>query len=132
MAVGSAQRRQERKPRIEGQFSSADVEAALDLLHLVDMAWHDCFGPRELEMPAQVLDDVLLLAGGTSQTDPDLSIGCSGLPGHPNGCGPRACEEPVVHAYIRRRQPSHPLIGKRVRLCHRRTCSRGRVLAVLL
>jgi len=64
MAVGSAQRRQERKPRIEGQFSSAAVEAALDLLHLADMAWHDCFGPRELEMPAQVLDDVLLLAGG--------------------------------------------------------------------
>ncbi|GAB3899101.1 hypothetical protein ACFQ1S_03865 [Kibdelosporangium lantanae] len=64
MAVGSAQRRQERKPRIEGQFSSADVEAALDLLQLVDMAWHDCFGPRELEVPAQVLDDVLLLAEG--------------------------------------------------------------------
>jgi hypothetical protein len=62
--MGSAQRRQGRKPRIEAQFSSADVEAALDLLHLVDMAWHDCFGPRELEMPAQVLDDVLLLAAG--------------------------------------------------------------------
>ncbi len=64
MTVGSAQRRQERRPRIEGQFSSVDVEAALDLLHLADMAWHDCFGPRELELPTPVLDDVLLLAGG--------------------------------------------------------------------
>ena len=30
-------------PRIEARFSSADVEAALDLLHLADMAWHDCY-----------------------------------------------------------------------------------------
>jgi hypothetical protein len=64
MAIGNEHRRQARKPRIEAQFSSADVEAALDLLHLADMAWHDCFGPRELEMPSQVLDDVLLLAEG--------------------------------------------------------------------
>jgi len=64
MAVGSAQRRQERTPRIEAQFPSAHVEAALDLLHLADMAWHDCYGPRELEVPSQVLEDVLLLAEG--------------------------------------------------------------------
>ncbi|MFF1608775.1 hypothetical protein ACFVYA_13420 [Amycolatopsis sp. NPDC058278] len=64
MTVGSEQRRQARTPRIEAQFSSADVEAALDLLHLADMAWHDCCGPRELELPSQVLEDVLLLAQG--------------------------------------------------------------------
>ncbi len=40
------------------------AEAALDLLALTDMAWHDCYGPHELEMPAHVLDDVLLLAQG--------------------------------------------------------------------
>lgn len=40
------------------------VEAALDLLHLMDMAWHDCYGPQELEVPPAVLDDVLLLAEG--------------------------------------------------------------------
>jgi hypothetical protein len=28
------------------------------------MAWHDCYGPRELELPAAVLDDVLVLAHG--------------------------------------------------------------------
>jgi hypothetical protein len=61
MAIGSEQRRQARK-RIEALFASREVEAALDLLHLTDMAWHDCYGPRELEIPPQVLDDMLLLA----------------------------------------------------------------------
>jgi hypothetical protein len=41
-----------------------DVEAALDLLYLGDLAWHDCYGPQDLEIPADVLDDVLLLATG--------------------------------------------------------------------
>lgn len=40
------------------------MEAALDLLHLVDTAWHDCYGPRDLALPDRVLDDVLLLADG--------------------------------------------------------------------
>lgn len=65
MAIGSEQRRQERKPHIEELFASGEVEAALDLLHLADMAWHDCYGPRDLEMPPRVLDDVLLLAQGS-------------------------------------------------------------------
>jgi hypothetical protein len=65
MAVGGEQRRAARKPRIDARFPSAEVEAALDLLHLVDMAWHDCFGPSELEIPSKVLDDVLLLADGS-------------------------------------------------------------------
>jgi hypothetical protein len=68
MAVGSQQRRQERKPRIEALFAAREVEAALDLLDLTDMAWHDCYGPRELEIPPQVLDDVLLLAHGDLAT----------------------------------------------------------------
>lgn len=64
MAIGKDQRRRERRPRIKAQFDRAEVEAALDLLALTDMAWHDCYGPRELEIPARVLDDVLLLAHG--------------------------------------------------------------------
>jgi hypothetical protein len=64
VAIGSGQRRRERRPRIEALFDSREVEAALDLLALTDMAWHDCYGPRELEIPPQVLDDVLLLAHG--------------------------------------------------------------------
>lgn len=64
MAIGSDQRRRERLPRIEAMFAGNQAQAALDLLHLADMAWHDCFGPRELEVPSDVLDDVLLLAKG--------------------------------------------------------------------
>jgi len=64
MAVGSDQRRKERRRRIEAEFPSSHVEAALDLLHLTDMAWHDCYGPEELALPETVLDDVLLLADG--------------------------------------------------------------------
>jgi hypothetical protein len=64
MAIGSEQRRQERRLRVEELFEGRDFEAALDLLHLTDMAWHDCYGPRELEIPSDVLDDVLLLADG--------------------------------------------------------------------
>jgi hypothetical protein len=64
MAIGSEQRRRQRRPRVEGLFAGKQVEAALDLLHLMDMAWHDCYGPRELEVPPAVLDDVLLLSDG--------------------------------------------------------------------
>jgi hypothetical protein len=64
MAIGRDRRRQQRRPGIEAQFHQAEVEAALDLLALTDMAWHDCYGPAELEIPAHVLDDVLLLAHG--------------------------------------------------------------------
>jgi hypothetical protein len=49
MAAGRVQRRQERTPRIEAQFPSAHVGAALDLLHLVDMAWHDCYGKEPVK-----------------------------------------------------------------------------------
>ena len=68
MAIGSEQRRREREPRVWALFAARDVEAALDLLHLTDMAWHDCYGPRELEVPPEVLDDVLLLAHGDLAT----------------------------------------------------------------
>lgn len=64
MALGSEQRRDERRPCIEAMFAGRQIEAALDLLHLMDMAWHDCYGPRESEVPPAVLNDVLLLANG--------------------------------------------------------------------
>jgi hypothetical protein len=64
VAIGSEQRRAERRGVVAAQFAGDHVEAALDLLHLGDMAWHDCYGPRELEIPSDVLNDVLLLARG--------------------------------------------------------------------
>ena len=78
VVIGSEQRRRERRPRVRTLFASHEVEAALDLLHLTDMAWHDCYGPHELEIPSQVLDDVRLLAGRT------------GLSRHPSSRRPRA------------------------------------------
>lgn len=68
MAIGSEQRRAERRPRVEALFDPEHVDAVLDLLHLADMAWHDCYGPRELEVPPRVLDDILLLADGDLAT----------------------------------------------------------------
>jgi hypothetical protein len=63
MAIGSEQRRHERRPQIEALFARHDIDAALDLLHLADMAWHDCY-PRDLEVDPRVLDDILLLSRG--------------------------------------------------------------------
>jgi hypothetical protein len=68
VVIGSVQRRRERRPRIQALFPADQVEAVLDLLHLTDMAWHDCYGPQELEVSADVLDDVLLLADGDLST----------------------------------------------------------------
>ncbi|MET3421436.1 hypothetical protein BJ973_000648 [Actinoplanes tereljensis] len=64
MALGSDQRRKERRQRIKATFPNSHVEAALDLLHLTDMAWHDCYGPKDLAVPDRVLEDILLLADG--------------------------------------------------------------------
>ena len=64
VAVGNDQHRAERRPRLETIFGAQHVEAALDLLTMADMAWHDCYGPRELEIPPEVLEDILLLCHG--------------------------------------------------------------------
>ncbi len=74
MAIGSMQRRDERKSRIAQEFRARDVETVLDLLHLTDMAWHDCYGPHQLEIPPDVLDDVLLLARGDLARPVRLSL----------------------------------------------------------
>ena len=64
MAVGSDQRRQERRPLVAAVVPPADLEAALDLLAIGDLAWHDCYGPSQLAIAATVLDDILLLCDG--------------------------------------------------------------------
>jgi hypothetical protein len=48
---------------VTAQFGAEHAEAALDLLHLTDMAWHDCYAPQ-LEVEPRVLDDILVCAGG--------------------------------------------------------------------
>lgn len=64
VAVGRAQRRDERRPRLEAIFGAQHVEAALDLLAMADMALHDFYGPSELDIPPDVLEDILLLCHG--------------------------------------------------------------------
>jgi uncharacterized protein (UPF0261 family) len=36
---------------------------SLDLLEIVELAWHDCYG--EISPPEQVVDDILVLSLGT-------------------------------------------------------------------
>ncbi|MFZ0160732.1 MAG: hypothetical protein WAL50_17015 [Kineosporiaceae bacterium] len=64
MAVGSGKRRDERRPQLEAIFGTQHVEAALDLLAMADMAWHDCYGPGDRDIPPDVLEDILLLCRG--------------------------------------------------------------------
>jgi hypothetical protein len=63
VSVGSAQRRAARRERVRDLFGPRNTEAALDLLHLADMAWHDCY-PKDLEIEPAVLDDILLCSHG--------------------------------------------------------------------
>ena len=65
MAVGSDQRREERRPIVAAMVPEPDLEAALDLFAIADLAWHDCYGPRDLAVPPGVVDDILLLCEGS-------------------------------------------------------------------
>ena len=61
MAVGRGQRREARRPRVAEVFGG-DVEPALDLLELLEVAWHDVYG--EITPPDDVVDDVLVVSDG--------------------------------------------------------------------
>lgn len=62
MAISRAQRRREREPRAEAIFGREASAAALDLLELVEMAWHDCYG--EISPSEDQVDDMLVLSEG--------------------------------------------------------------------
>ncbi len=62
MTVNSrAHCREQRRPRFQTMFG-ASSEAALDLLELTELAWHDCYG--EVRPPEQVIDDILTVSAG--------------------------------------------------------------------
>ena len=62
MSVNSrATRREQRRPRVQAMFASK-ADAALDVLELTELAWHDCYG--ELSPPDQVVDDILAVSQG--------------------------------------------------------------------
>jgi hypothetical protein len=63
MALGRAERRKERQPRIVAVFGDDEGQPALDLLDIFELAWHDCYG--EVTPPPSVIEDMLTLSGGT-------------------------------------------------------------------
>ena len=57
--------RRERRDAARGRASiefGADADAALDILELLELAWHDCYG--DPTPPADVVEDVWALADG--------------------------------------------------------------------
>ena len=66
MVVGRAARRERRRSRVAEAVGEHNATHALDLLELVELAWHDCYG--ESSPPESVIDDILVLGRG------DLSL----------------------------------------------------------
>ena len=61
MTVERAERRAERRTKVAVLFADR-TDRALDLLELVEMAWHDSY--EEITPPEDVIDDILLLSEG--------------------------------------------------------------------
>jgi hypothetical protein len=62
MAVSRAERRASRRERVVRALGETMADPALDLLELVELAWHDCHG--EITPPDDVIDDILVLSHG--------------------------------------------------------------------
>jgi hypothetical protein len=62
VAVTRADRRKARQARVELLFGPRVAPSALDLLEIVELAWHDCY--REITPPEDIIDDLLLLSRG--------------------------------------------------------------------
>ena len=63
VAVSRADRRRDRKPRVQAVFADCHVEPVLDLLELLERAWHDSY--HEISPPEDIIDDVILLSDGS-------------------------------------------------------------------
>ena len=61
IGISRRDRREADRGRAALEFG-ADAAAALDLLDLLELSWHDCFG--EITPPAEVVDDVWVVAEG--------------------------------------------------------------------
>lgn len=56
-----ADRRRQRQPVVTQLFGD-DAEAALDLLELTELAWHDCYG--DVTPPDSVVEDIYVCSQG--------------------------------------------------------------------
>jgi hypothetical protein len=63
MVAGRAERRAERRPRVVELFGAEQAEGALDILELLELAWHDCYGT--VTPPDAVIRDVFVASRGT-------------------------------------------------------------------
>jgi hypothetical protein len=65
MAIGRAERFEQRKPRIIAVFGDdkETLRSVSELLTLMEMAWHDCYG--EITPADDIVEDILLCSGGT-------------------------------------------------------------------
>jgi len=65
MTIGRAQRFEERTARVTAVFGNdmGTVQAVADVLELMEMAWHDCYG--EVSPSEEIIDNVLVCSGGT-------------------------------------------------------------------
>jgi hypothetical protein len=65
MAIGRAERFEERKPRVIAVFGDDDetLLAVSHVFELMEMAWHDCYA--EATPSEEVVDNVLLCSQGT-------------------------------------------------------------------
>ena len=65
MAVGRAERFEERKPRVIAAFGddAKTLGAVYRVFELMEMAWHDCYA--ESTPSEAVVDDILPCSGGT-------------------------------------------------------------------
>ena len=61
MGTSRADRREMRKARATEDFG-ARADAALGVLELLELAWHDCYG--ESTPSEQVIEDIWVVAGG--------------------------------------------------------------------
>jgi len=63
MTVTREDRRREREERVVAVLGERQAARALDLLELVELAWHDCYG--DVTPPEEIIDDMLLLSDGS-------------------------------------------------------------------
>ena len=61
MVIGRTNRRDARAPRAHELFGE-NAEAALDLLELLELAWHDCYA--EVSPSDEVIEDVWIVSEG--------------------------------------------------------------------
>ena len=65
MAISRAERRSTREADVRAVFGD-NADVALDLLELVELAWHDCYD--EVTPPEEVIADMLTCSGGDLAT----------------------------------------------------------------